>query len=145
VRVPQKYPGKRHYKGPNRGEFSGNPLGKNPSDVWEIPNVKANHIEKTQHPCQFPVALPQRLIRALAPKDGLVCDPFLGSGTSAVAAALEGRKFVGCDIQAEYVSIARKRVTNAKTKKPRFRPAEKPIYVPSTTLAVATRPPHFKV
>jgi DNA modification methylase len=40
VRVPQKYPGKRHYKGPKKGEFSGNPHGKNPSDVWEIPNVK---------------------------------------------------------------------------------------------------------
>jgi adenine-specific DNA-methyltransferase len=49
VRVRQKYPGKRHYKGPHRGEWSGNPLGKNPSDVWEIPNVKANHVEKTDH------------------------------------------------------------------------------------------------
>src|SRR5690348_9933834 len=69
VRVPSKYPGKRHFKGPNRGQPSGNPLGKNPSDVWEflreewesgcwdIPNVKANHVEKTIHPCQFPVEL----------------------------------------------------------------------------------------
>jgi adenine-specific DNA-methyltransferase len=57
VRVPQKYPGKRHYKGPNKGKWSGNPLGKNPSDVWEIPNVKSRHIEKAGHPCQFPVAL----------------------------------------------------------------------------------------
>ena len=46
IRIPQKYPGKRHYKGPNRGELSGNPLGKNPGDVWSIPNVKANHVEK---------------------------------------------------------------------------------------------------
>src|SRR5262249_10936386 len=36
VRVPQKYPGKRHYKGPNKGAFSGNPLGKNPGDVWSV-------------------------------------------------------------------------------------------------------------
>jgi adenine-specific DNA-methyltransferase len=86
VRVPQKYPGKRHYKGPNRGEWSGNPLGKNPSDVWEIPNVKSRHIEKTRHPCQFPVALVQRLIRALVMPGGLVVDPFMGSGTSAVRA-----------------------------------------------------------
>jgi adenine-specific DNA-methyltransferase len=144
VRVPQKYPGKRHYKGPKKGEFSGNPLGKNPSDVWEIPNVKANHIEKTDHPCQFPVALVQRLIRALAPKDGLVCDPFLGSGTSAVAASLENRRFVGCEIQQEYVSIARKRIMNATTKNPNFRPLERPIYAPTATEAVAKRPPHFK-
>lgn len=46
VRVPQKYPGKKSYKGPNKGNLSGNPLGKNPSDVWDIPNVKAMHVEK---------------------------------------------------------------------------------------------------
>ena len=66
VRIPQKYPGKRHYKGPRKGDFSGNPLGKNPGDIWEfgaiwdIPNVKANHVEKTDHPCQFPIALVRR-------------------------------------------------------------------------------------
>jgi adenine-specific DNA-methyltransferase len=145
VRVPQKYPGKRHYKGPKKGELSGNPLGKNPSDVWEIPNVKANHIEKTRHPCQFPVALVQRLIRALAPTNGLVSDPFLGSGTSAVAASVENRRFIGCDIQSEYVSIARKRVVNAATKTLSYRPVEKPIYVPVETQAVAKRPAHFKM
>ena len=77
VRVPQKYPGKRAYKGPHKGELSGNPLGKNPSDVWEIPNVKAKHIEKTEHPCQFPVAIPQRLIKALTHENALVLDPFM--------------------------------------------------------------------
>jgi adenine-specific DNA-methyltransferase len=59
VRVPQKYPNKKHFKGPKKGQLSGNPLGKNPSDVWEIPNVKANHVEKTIHPCQFLVELTQ--------------------------------------------------------------------------------------
>ena len=53
VRVPQKYPGKRYFKGPNAGKYSCNPLGKNPGDVWIIPNVKSNHVEKTRHPCQF--------------------------------------------------------------------------------------------
>jgi adenine-specific DNA-methyltransferase len=143
--VPQKYPGKRHYKGPKKGELSGNPLGKNPSDVWEIPNVKANHIEKTDHPCQFPVALVQRLIRALVTANGLVSDPFLGSGTSAVAASVEDRRFIGCDIQPEYIVIARKRVVDAKTRKPSVRPVERPIFVPINTQAVAKRPAHFKV
>ena len=55
VRIPQKYPGKRAFRGPNKGKPSGNPLGKNPSDVWDMPNVKSNHVEKTEHPCQFPV------------------------------------------------------------------------------------------
>lgn len=117
VRVPQKYPGKRHYKGPKKGKFSGNPLGKNPSDVWDIPNVKANHIEKVDHPCQFPVALVQRLIRALVPSDGLVIDPFLGSGSSAVAAIVEGRRFSGCDIHGAYLKMARIRIARAKKAK----------------------------
>ena len=57
VRIPQKYPGKKHFKGPKAGQYSCNPLGKNPGDVWIIPNVKSNHVEKTVHPCQFPVML----------------------------------------------------------------------------------------
>ena len=143
VRVPQKYPGKRHYKGPKKGEWSGNPLGKNPSDVWEIPNVKANHIEKTDHPCQFPVALVQRLIRALTKNRGSVVDPFMGSGSSALAAAIEGRSFTGCDIRSRYVTEAYKRIRAAKDGKPRYRPIDIPIHKPSENDAVARRPAHF--
>jgi adenine-specific DNA-methyltransferase len=55
VRVPQKYPGKKYFKGPNAGRYSCNPNGKNPGDLWTIPNVKHNHVEKTTHPYQFPV------------------------------------------------------------------------------------------
>ena len=143
VRVPQKYPGKRHYKGPKKGEFSGNPLGKNPSDVWDIPNVKANHIEKTDHPCQFPVALVQRLIRALTRQGGLIVDPFMGSGTSAVAALLEARQFAGCDVQEAYVKIARLRVNQTYSGKIICRPFDQPVFSPRGTEAVATRPAHF--
>jgi len=144
VRVPQKYPGKRHYKGPKKGKFSGNPLGKNPSDVWEIPNVKANHVEKTSHPCQFPVALVQRFIRALVPENGLVADPFLGSGTSAVAAAVERKRFIGCEIQAKYMKIAKSRLTNATESDKHYRPIDQPIHVPSLTDAVAKLPLQFR-
>lgn len=144
VRVPQKYPGKRHYKGPNKGKFSGNPLGKNPSDVWDIPNVKSRHIEKTAHPCQFPVALVQRLVRALVPPGGLVVDPFMGSGSSAVAAELEGRGFQGCDIQMNFTQIARRRVAEIKAGKTTYRPLDRPIYTPSGSEAVAQAPPGFR-
>jgi adenine-specific DNA-methyltransferase len=144
VRVPQKYPGKRHYKGPNKGEFSGNPLGKNPSDVWEIPNVKSRHVEKTDHPCQFPVALVQRLVRALTKPGGLVVDPFMGSGTSAAAAAIEGRQFEGCDVNKVYVGIARGRVAKVKKNRLEYRPLDRPIYEPKGNEAVAKRPPHFQ-
>lgn len=143
VRVPQKYPGKRHYKGPKKGKWSGNPRGKNPSDVWEIPNVKSRHVEKTRHPCQFPVALVQRLIRALVKPKGLVVDPFMGSGTAAVAAALEGRRFLGCDVKKAYLSIARARMAQVNKGLAKFRPLELPIYQPSENDAVARRPPHF--
>lgn len=143
VRVPQKYPGKRFYKGPRKGELSGNPLGKNPSDVWEIPNVKAKHIEKTAHPCQFPVAIPKRLIRALAPKDGLVFDPFMGSGTTGVSSVIEGRRFVGAEMQKDYYDIAINRITdaingNAKTRE------DKPVMQPNKNTSVAKLPEEFR-
>ena len=89
VRVPAKYPGKRSYRGENKGKLSGNPKGKNPEDVWEIPNVKGNHIEKTNHPCQFPVGLIERLVLALTNENDLVFDPF-----SLTVTALAHMKFV---------------------------------------------------
>ncbi len=142
VRVPQKYPGKRHYKGPNKGAPSSNPLGKNPGDVWDIPNVKAGHVEKTDHPCQFPVALVQRLVRALSPQNGLVVDPYMGSGSSAVGALLEGRRFVGCDIDSAYVKIARVRTRELGRGTLQVRP-DQPVYVPRPTDTVATIPPEW--
>src|SRR5882757_7585544 len=80
IRISQIYPGKRHplERKSLAGLPSGNPLGKNPGDVWEfsaedhfresliwdIPNVKANHPEKTFHPCQFPIELVERCVLA---------------------------------------------------------------------------------
>lgn len=142
VRVTQKYPGKRHYKGAKKGEWSGNPLGKNPEDVWEIPNVKASHIEKTPHPCQFPVALVQRLVKALCPAGGLVVDPYLGSGTSAVGALLERCNFAGSEIESRYLDIARERLEALAGGKLSFR-ADLPVREPEKNEAVAQTPPHF--
>lgn len=110
VRVPQKWPQKKHYKGARKGELSGNPLGKNPGDVWDIPNVKHNHPEKTAHPCQFPEALAARIVRCSTKPGDTVLDPFLGSGTTAAVAAREGRKFIGSDTDSTYIDIARGRL-----------------------------------
>ncbi len=143
VRVPQKYPGKRYYKGPNKGQLSGNPLGKNPSDVWDIPNVKAKHVEKTGHPCQFPVALPQRLIKALTCPDALVLDPFMGSGTTGVAAILEGRRFVGAELIKEYYDISVERIRDAAEGKAKVR-KDKPVIEPNQNAAVAKLPEEFR-
>ena len=143
ARVPQKYPGKRHYKGPKKGEWSGNPLGKNPGDVWEIPNVKANHVEKTDHPCQFPVALVQRIIRSLTPVSGLVLDPFAGAASAGVAALIEGRSFCGCDINPLYVAIGRERLAACARGELPFRSIDEPIFTPTSGLSVAKAPAHF--
>ncbi len=142
VRIPQKYPGKRYYKGKNKGKLSGNPLGKNPSDVWEIPNVKANHIEKTVHPCQFPVSIPQRLIKALTPEGGVVLDPYMGVGTTGVAAILEKRHFIGCEIKEEYFSIAEKRLIDTENGVVKYRKDE-PVMKPDKKMAVAKLPKEF--
>lgn len=144
VRVPQKYPGKRQYKGPNKGELSGNPKGKNPSDVWEMPNCKANHPEKTEHPCQYPIALIERLVLALTNEGDLVVDPYIGSGTTAVAALRRGRRAAGADIQERYLEIARDRLRQAKAGTLRVRPLNKPVYKPKQTSSVAQVPEEWK-
>lgn len=131
VRVPQKYPKKKHFKGPNRGKLSGNPLGKNPSDIWEIPNVKSNHVEKTAHPCQFPVELIERLVLSMTNPGEWVLDPFIGTGTSAIAALMHGRKAIGSEIYPDYVRIARERIALAEKGKLRIRPMERPVYDPA--------------
>lgn len=143
VRVPQKYPGKVANKGAKKGELSGNPKGKNPSDIWDIPNVKANHVEKTDHPCQFPVALGIRLVKALSPIDGLVFDPFSGVASTGVAALNEGRRFLGAELNSDYAEIAEKRLKDASKGMAIFRPLEKEIYVPKPGEKVATKPSHF--
>ena len=130
VRVAAKYPNKRHFKGPNKGKLSGNPLGKNPSDVWEIPNVKANHVEKSDHPCQFPVGLVERLVLALTNEGDAVLDPYLGVGSSAIAALTNGRVAYGCDIVPEYIAIANQRISQLRRGVLRVRPMNKPVYEP---------------
>jgi adenine-specific DNA-methyltransferase len=130
VRVPQKYPGKKHFKGPNAGAYSCNPLGKNPGDLWIIPNVKSNHVEKTEHPCQFPVELIERLVLAMTEPDDWVLDPFLGTGTSIIAAIRHGRKGAGAEVVAKYVDLARERIRQEINGTLRTRPMHKPVYDP---------------
>ena len=143
VRVPSKYPGKRHFKGPKRGQLSGNPLGKNPSDiwdvvthdwedgVWDIPNVKANHPEKTEHPCQFPVELVQRCVLALTQPEGVVFDPYCGVGSTIIAALQHNRKAIAAELDSSYIEIARERVQKFADGELPLRPLGKPIHKPS--------------
>ena len=128
--MPQKYPGKRHFKGPRLGELSGNPLGKNPGDVWVIPNVKHNHVEKTVHPCQYPVELVERLVLPMTLPGQLVLDPYAGVGTTVAAAVRHGRLGLGFELSAEYVAISEARVRAAQEGTLAARPMDRAVYTP---------------
>jgi DNA modification methylase len=152
VRVPAKYPGKRHYKGAKIGQLSGNPLGKNPSDIWEfvaeewenalwdIPNVKANHPEKTIHPCQFPIELAERCVLALTKENDLVLDPYCGAGSALIAALKHQRQAIGCDHEARYIQLCSERIQDFRAGKLKMRPLGKPIHTPTGREKVAQVP-----
>ncbi len=131
IRVPSKYPNKRYFKGPKRGQLSCNPKGKNPGDVWVIPNVKNNHVEKTVHPCQFPVELVERLVLALTNEGDSVFDPYMGVGSTIIAAVKHERAGYGCDIVKEYVDVAWERLHQLRAGALRTRPRDRPVYDPN--------------
>lgn len=144
VRIPSKYPGKRAYKGKNKGKLSGNPKGKNPEDVWQatverlyddwdckiwdIPNVKSNHPEKTVHPCQFPIELVERCVLALTNEDDIVYDPFAGVGSSLIAALKNGRRAYGTELVQEYIDIGEERIKQLSKDILKYRPIYQRIY-----------------
>src|SRR5947199_2531933 len=78
--------------------------------VWEIP---AESARRAGHPAPFPVALPRRFIELFTFEDDLVLDPFMGSGSTAVAAVQAGRHYAGYDTDPAYVAIAEARVSEA--------------------------------
>ncbi len=143
VRVPQKYPGKRYYKGPKTGELSSNPLGKNPDDVWIFPNVKHNHREWVNHPCQFPIELVDRLISATTRPDDVILDPFAGVSSALVAALRRDRRSCGAEIVKEYVEISCRRIEEAFAGTLPVRPPEMPVYTPRNE-KVAQLPKEFE-
>jgi len=156
VRIPSKYPGKKHYKGKHKGELSGNPKGKNPEDVWEatierlfddwerlvweIPNVKSNHPEKTNHPCQFPIELVERCVLALTNEGDIVYDPFAGVGSTLIAALKNGRKAYGTELVANYIKIGNERIAKLKSDTLITRPIYQQIYTPKGNDKVSSYP-----
>lgn len=140
IRVPVKYPSKRHFKGPRKGQYSSNPKGKNPSDLWEIvlndweaeiwniPNVKANHVEKTEHPCQYPVELVERCLLALSNENDWILDPYAGVGSTILAAIKNNRNVVGIEKEQHYQEVGLKRVQDYINGDLKFRQMGQPIY-----------------
>jgi len=152
IRVKSKYPGKRHFKGKRKGEISGNPLGKNPSDIWDIvegdfnrllfniPNVKANHPEKEDHPCQFPIELIERCVLALSNENSWVLDPFAGVGSTLLGALKNERNAVVIEKEKKYNNITKQRIERLKNNTLLTRPINKPIHIPSINDKVAQIP-----
>ncbi|WP_300574142.1 site-specific DNA-methyltransferase [Phenylobacterium sp.] len=160
IRVPQLYPGKRHTskKGDGKaGQPSGNPLGKNPSDfwtfsadeyfdgnpVWDIPNVKANHPEQTIHPCQFPHELAERCVLAFSNSGDTVLDPFVGAGTTPIAAIKAGRSAIGIDRNEEYIRLTHARVIALRAGELQLRRSGGAVREPKVGEKVSQVPPEW--
>jgi adenine-specific DNA-methyltransferase len=155
VRIPAKYPGKTYYKGEKKGQISGNPKGKNPSDIWKmvqddwdkeiwaVPNVKANHKEKTIHPCQYPVELVERCVLALTNKNDYVLDPYGGVGSTIIASIKNDRNAIGIEKYKKYIKIGNKRIEAFKQKTLKLRELGTPVHIPNANTAVVKKPESF--
>lgn len=160
VRIPSKYPGKRYFKGDKKGKISGNPKGKNPEDVWEmtldrlfddwdaqiweIPNVKNNHPEKVEHPCQFPVELAERCVLALTDENDTVYDPFSGVGSALIAALKNNRQAYGTDLEQSYIDIGLDRIRKLSEGTLKTRPIYQKIWMPNPNDKIAQIPEEWK-
>ncbi|MFN0123901.1 MAG: DNA methyltransferase [Blastocatellia bacterium] len=98
------------------------------SAFWDIPNVKAGHVEKTIHPCQFPIELVERCVLALTSENDWVLDPFAGVGSAVVAALRRRRRGMGIEKEERFVNVARQRVTDYFTGRLACRPLGRPVH-----------------
>lgn len=88
-------------------------VGYNPKDLWSISRIHRQDPERADHPTQKPLEIVERMVLSSCPPGGLVLDPFTGSGTTAVACVRHGRRFVGFEINPDYVRVAQERVADA--------------------------------
>jgi adenine-specific DNA-methyltransferase len=123
VKDPEKYtfnldairdPDVKYPRQKKNGKLRCNTIGKNPSDVWQIAKVTSGESraspERTAHPAQFPLDLVNRIVAGFSNPGDVVLDPFLGSGTVAVACVQQGRPVVGMEINAHYCDVAVRRI-----------------------------------
>ena len=110
------------------------------TQIWDIPNVKNNHPEKVEHPCQFPVELVERCVLALTDTNDIVFDPFAGVGSSLIAALKNGRRALGSEWEQKYVDIGLERIEKLGNDCLATRPIYKEIWKPSPTDKISQRP-----
>jgi site-specific DNA-methyltransferase (adenine-specific) len=86
-------------------------VGYNPKDVWSVTRLHRQDREREDHPTQKPLDVVERMVLASSPRGGLVLDPFMGSGTTAVAALKHGRRFIGFELNRGYFATAQRRIS----------------------------------
>jgi site-specific DNA-methyltransferase (adenine-specific) len=85
-------------------------IGYNPKDLWSVSRLHREHPERADHPTQKPLEIVERMVKASCPPGGVVLDPFMGSGTTAVAARRCGRDFVGFELNSSYCELVAARL-----------------------------------
>ncbi|MBV8633215.1 MAG: site-specific DNA-methyltransferase [Burkholderiaceae bacterium] len=88
-------------------------IGYNPKDLWSVSRLHREHPEREDHPTQKPLEIVERMVKASCPPGGVVLDPFMGSGTTAVAALRNGRHFVGFELNPDYCAQIEQRLSRA--------------------------------
>jgi site-specific DNA-methyltransferase (adenine-specific) len=104
-------------------------MGYNPKDLWSVSRLHREHPERADHPTQKPLEIIERMVKASCPPGGIVLDPFMGSGTTAVAAKRCGRHFVGFELNSEYCGVIQKRLAELDSP---GKLVEKALPLPST-------------
>lgn len=100
IRIPQKYFRQRN-----------NMEGANPGDVWQFSHVHYSNPERQSHPTQKPLAIMERIIKSSSNEEDIVLDPFVGSGTTCVAANELKRQWIGIEINPEYIEMSKGRIS----------------------------------
>ncbi|UKI18136.1 MAG: site-specific DNA-methyltransferase [Bacteroidales bacterium] len=114
------------------------------AQVWDIPNVKSNHPEKVEHPCQFPVELVERCVLALTNENDIVYDPFAGVGSSLIGALKNNRIAYGSELDYNYVNIGLDRINKLLNDTLITRPIYQHIYEPKKTDKIAQKPKEWE-
>ncbi len=89
-------------------------VGYNPKDLWSCARLHAEDPERQEHPTQKPLEIVERMIKASCPEQGIVLDPFMGSGTTAIAAYRMNRQFIGFELNSNYCKLIKKRLKDAE-------------------------------
>ncbi len=85
-------------------------VGYNPKDLWSVSRLHRIHAEREDHPTQKPLEIVERMVRASCPENGVVLDPFAGTGTTAVACLLNNRRYITYELNTEYYELVLNRI-----------------------------------